>query len=197
MSLITVIKGSSPKNIATNNLVFTANSTTELATFRATFNNGSFRFNTKVGFNSNPLAGAFMYINALTGERALYLDSNDDTALFIESVSGRGISTKSTSNRGVEGISTTSYGGHFKSADNWALWSQSTSAGTKQSIFSNGICRFRDYADAITILELKDNGNMSAPNVQVGNAGLSSGDLYFDTAANALANSDLVCIRKV
>lgn len=40
-------------------------------------------------------------------------------------------------------------------------------------------------------------GGINFPSVQVGNAGLSSGDLYFDTAANILANGDLVCGRKV
>lgn len=34
------------------------------------------------------------------------------------------------------------------------------------------------------------------PAIPIGNAGLSSGDVYFDTAANALANGDLVLIRK-
>lgn len=35
------------------------------------------------------------------------------------------------------------------------------------------------------------------PLLQVGNAGLSAGDLYVDTAANVLANGDLVVARKV
>lgn len=42
-----------------------------------------------------------------------------------------------------------------------------------------------------------NNGGIFAPNVQVGNAGLSSGDLYVDTAANILANGDKILARKV
>lgn len=40
-------------------------------------------------------------------------------------------------------------------------------------------------------------GGINFPSVQVGNATLVAGDLYFDTAANILANGDLVCGRKV
>jgi len=39
-------------------------------------------------------------------------------------------------------------------------------------------------------------GALAMTTLQIGNAGLSPGDLYFDTAANALLNSDLICIRK-
>ena len=47
------------------------------------------------------------------------------------------------------------------------------------------------------LLYVKNNGTVSMPTLQVGNAGLSSGDLYVDTAANILANGDLIIGRKV
>lgn len=42
-----------------------------------------------------------------------------------------------------------------------------------------------------------NDGKISTAGLQVGNAGLSSGDLYVDTAANVLANGDKVVARKV
>lgn len=39
-------------------------------------------------------------------------------------------------------------------------------------------------------------GKVNANNLPTGNAGLSSGDLYVDTAANILANTDLIIARK-
>lgn len=44
---------------------------------------------------------------------------------------------------------------------------------------------------------VNNDGKIGMPNIQVGNAGLSSGDLYVDTAANVLANGDYVVARKV
>lgn len=44
---------------------------------------------------------------------------------------------------------------------------------------------------------IKDDGNISMPLVQTGNAGLVAGDLYADTAANILGNGDQVIGRKV
>lgn len=46
-------------------------------------------------------------------------------------------------------------------------------------------------------LSITDGGIISAPNLQTGNAGLVSGDLYVDTAAAILANGDKVVGRKV
>jgi hypothetical protein len=51
-------------------------------------------------------------------------------------------------------------------------------------------------SDAIT-LAVYDNGTIAAPLLQTGNAGLNSGDLYVDTAANILANGDVLVGRKV
>lgn len=52
--------------------------------------------------------------------------------------------------------------------------------------------------NAITSLfSIQNSGLIKAPGLQVGNAGLASGDLYVDTAANILANGDLVVGRKV
>jgi hypothetical protein len=50
---------------------------------------------------------------------------------------------------------------------------------------------------AAGLLYVKNDGTISMPLVQTGNAGLVTGDLYFDTAANILGNGDLVCGRKV
>lgn len=47
------------------------------------------------------------------------------------------------------------------------------------------------------LLSLRNDGRASMPSIQTGNAGLSTGDLYVDTAANILANGDLVLGRKV
>lgn len=44
---------------------------------------------------------------------------------------------------------------------------------------------------------VKDNGTVAMISLQTGNAGLASGDLYVDTAANILANGDLIIGRKV
>lgn len=52
--------------------------------------------------------------------------------------------------------------------------------------------------NAITpLFSIQNSGLIKAPGLQVGNAGLASGDLYVDTAANILANGDLVVGRKV
>ena len=45
-------------------------------------------------------------------------------------------------------------------------------------------------------MTIKSGGGINM-SLQTGNAGLSSGDLYVDTAANILANGDLVVGRKV
>jgi len=47
------------------------------------------------------------------------------------------------------------------------------------------------------IFRVKDNGTIAMLSLQTGNAGLASGDLYVDTAANILANADLIVARKV
>jgi hypothetical protein len=44
---------------------------------------------------------------------------------------------------------------------------------------------------------LKTVGKVNFNTIPLSNVGLSSGDLYFDTAANILANGDLICGRKV
>lgn len=54
----------------------------------------------------------------------------------------------------------------------------------------------RDGAAQSLGLKVWGAGQISLPNVQVGNGGLASGDIYFDTAANALANGDKIAIRK-
>ncbi len=43
---------------------------------------------------------------------------------------------------------------------------------------------------------VREDGRISVPLLQTGNVGLTSGDLYIDTAANALINGDLIVIRK-
>ena len=48
-----------------------------------------------------------------------------------------------------------------------------------------------------TLLVDIDAPEIAMTDAPVGNVGVASGELYFDTAANALANSDLICIRKV
>lgn len=110
MSLITVIKGSSPINIATNNLVFTANSTTELATFKATFNNGDIRFNTLMGFNTNPAVNSRINIMETTLR-----------GITIETDSEESINVFSSANRGIIARSTANYGGQFESTANFAV----------------------------------------------------------------------------
>lgn len=50
---------------------------------------------------------------------------------------------------------------------------------------------------AVLMFSIRNDGRISLPTLQVGNAGLSSGDLYVDLAANILANGDFVVGRKV
>lgn len=47
------------------------------------------------------------------------------------------------------------------------------------------------------LFDITDAGVISMPTVQVGDAGLVAGDLYFDTAVNILANGDLIAARVV
>lgn len=47
------------------------------------------------------------------------------------------------------------------------------------------------------LFSVRNDGLISMPLLQTGNAGLSSGDLYVDTAANILLNGDLIVGRKV
>lgn len=72
--------------------------------------------------------------------------------------------------------------GHFKRSiagiDSDKLLLAETSGGTDQFVVYN-------------------NGLISMGGLQTGNAGLASGDLYVDTAANVLANGDMVVARKV
>lgn len=49
----------------------------------------------------------------------------------------------------------------------------------------------------LDVMVLSNSGTLSLPFAQVGDGGLSSGDTYFDTAANILANGDLIMARKV
>lgn len=48
-----------------------------------------------------------------------------------------------------------------------------------------------------TYFSIKEDGTMTAGGLQVGDAGLATGDLYVDTAANILANGDNIVARKV
>lgn len=54
-----------------------------------------------------------------------------------------------------------------------------------------------DNSSTVSLFSIKNNGLVSAPLLQTGNSGLASGDLYVDTAANILANSDKVVGWKV
>lgn len=54
-----------------------------------------------------------------------------------------------------------------------------------------------DNSTPNALFYIKNNGLISAPLLQTGNAGLATGDLYVDTAANILANGDLVVGWKV
>lgn len=54
-----------------------------------------------------------------------------------------------------------------------------------------------ETSTGVTLFSVRNDGRMSAPLLQTGNAGLASGDLYVDTAANILANGDRVVGRKV
>lgn len=49
----------------------------------------------------------------------------------------------------------------------------------------------------VVALRVRQTGGIAAPLLQTGNAGLVTGDLYVDTAANILANGDVVVGRKV
>lgn len=54
-----------------------------------------------------------------------------------------------------------------------------------------------DNSTPAALFYIKNNGGISAPLLPTSNAGLSSGDLYVDTAANILANSDKIVGWKV
>lgn len=61
---------------------------------------------------------------------------------------------------------------------------------------SGVIATFKNSINNLS-LAIKNNGTISTPYLQIGNAGLSSGDQYQDTAANILANGDKVVGIKV
>lgn len=64
--------------------------------------------------------------------------------------------------------------------------------------FTTNDCAIFYRSDATTeILKLKEVGTIAMASLQVGNAGLSSFDLYKDTAANILANGDYVIGMKL
>lgn len=52
-----------------------------------------------------------------------------------------------------------------------------------------------DSADAV-LFSIRNDSRIAMPGIQTGDAGLAAGDLYVDTAANILANGDLVLARK-
>jgi hypothetical protein len=53
-----------------------------------------------------------------------------------------------------------------------------------------------DNSSSSPLLYVRNDGRISAPLIQTGNVGLSTGDLYLDTASNIAANGDLVVGRK-
>ena len=57
--------------------------------------------------------------------------------------------------------------------------------------------RIKNIDNTLIAFNITEVGKVSIPLAQVGNAGLVSGDCYFDTAANILANGDLIMGRKV
>lgn len=73
----------------------------------------------------------------------------------------------------------------------YSLFTMSAVAGQTLALF-----QLLDSSSA-NLFTVKGDGNISAPALPVGNAGLSSGDLYVDTAANILANGDKIVARKV
>lgn len=141
----------------------------------------------RIGINSNPFASARFYVSANSGEYAGYFDASDEIGVYAVSSTNRAVYAFSSAFTGVEGISTNGKGGHFKSSNNYSLWAQSTDAINKQSILSNGLCDFKNYADTITIMQLKDNGRINMPNLPTSVAGLATGDLWNDSGTIKIA----------
>lgn len=132
----------------------------------------------RIGINGSPLAFSRLYITAPNGEYAGFFESTDETAMYASASSGRAIYAISTTGKGIEAISTGSYGGQFKSRDNYAVWSQSTGVGSQLSILSNGQCDFKNYADTLTVLQLLNDGKIGMPNIPTSASGLSTGQIW-------------------
>jgi len=178
----------SSANFANTNLTLTSSRTHDGDGYSITFDDVlAFRINSKVGINSAPNAGARFYVSAGTGLYAGYFDASDEIGVYAVSSSNRAVYALSSTFTAVEGISTTGRGGHFKSSGTYSLWSQSMDATNKQSILSNGLCDFKNYADTITILQLKDSGRVNMPSLPTSSVGLAAGDLWNDSGTIKIA----------
>jgi hypothetical protein len=65
----------------------------------------------QIGIGANPFTQTRVYINAISGEKGIYVDAVDETAGYFESSSGRGVSGRSPSN----------FGGDFYSGGSFAV----------------------------------------------------------------------------
>jgi hypothetical protein len=65
------------------------------------------------------------------------------------------------------------------------------------ALYSGIAASIRNSSDLGYLMTVRGNGVITMEGSQVGNVGLVSGDTYFDTAANILANGDLIMGRKV
>ncbi len=188
------------------------------ATYTSIFQNSSgtqallVRDDTKVFVNGVP-AGSYdssdkLIVNgtivARNGNSALYLYNDGTNAgLFRYNYSGAVYETIAIGNT----TTTLNLLGKIRISDSFTSTSDKCSISQSGSngalIFiggdhatNNGMYFYK--SDAATLnMRIKDNGTVTMPLLQVGNVGLSSGDLYVDTAANVLANGDYVVARKV
>lgn len=198
-----VFAGVSTSNFASANLTFTANRTHNINTYDLTFDNvGTFKVDGQVKTispSASSLDTAFSVRNN-TDVSDLFKIEGGGRARFYgdiysmsENIYCQNLNSLYFNFTGISIISGLTYssrgeiGGAYTSHD-FKTESLITTAGSYMMKVRN----FNTLHFAVD----KD-GQIEMPNVQVGNAGLSAGDIYFDTAANILANGDLVCGRKV
>lgn len=87
--------------------------------------------------------------------------------------------------------------GYNRTADSNKLFIDNQDRGTAANELVRALVYGEFNSTAASQLFRINAGFFELPLVQVGNAGLTSGQTYFDTAANILANADLILARKV
>lgn len=193
------------KNIATNNLLFTANSNTDFAGFTATFDNAELKIIADANTSGDKpfqvtKADGTTVIFDVRGNGQIGFNGNIDadyTATFRSgSLSGNAYFTRTAAgiNIQAEGNGLSAYCG----SQNHTLAQWFGDGATTIGVWGRATSGTGIKAETISIgLALEVIGKSKFVSQPTSNVGLSAGETYIGTAADALANGDKILIVKV
>ncbi len=143
-----------------------------------------------VGFDAVGASAIFQFnnkvvINSVSVAQLLITDAN-----YYLAITPTGSSTLAEIGTNNAGFQFNSVNGYFRMNSGTAAPVLIYTNGSATSLQLSGAT---SGANAVTI---KPDGTINMVSSQVGNAGLSAGDTYFDTAANIAINGDLILARK-